>query len=76
MKRVIYTSPAGTVTINKPNGTGVMMDENNWSDVEFLTSVKPLTWVYISLNFLSFFNNVKIDLLICIICRVMLSPKC
>ncbi|CBI38333.3 unnamed protein product, partial [Vitis vinifera] len=22
------------------------MDENNWSDVEFLTSVKPLTWGY------------------------------
>ena len=48
VKRVIYTSTAGTVAVNKLTGKGLVMDENNWSDVDFLTSEKPFAWVYIS----------------------------
>lgn len=44
-KRVVLTSSAATVSINQLNGTGLVMDESNWSDVEFLTTVKPPTWV-------------------------------
>ena len=45
VKRVILTSSAATVTINQLNETGLVMDESHWSDVEFLTSIKPPTWV-------------------------------
>ncbi|CAK7350869.1 unnamed protein product [Dovyalis caffra] len=46
VKRVILTSSAAAVSINKLNGTGLVMDEKNWTDVEFLTSEKPPTWGY------------------------------
>ncbi|PSS24722.1 Anthocyanidin reductase [Actinidia chinensis var. chinensis] len=46
VKRVILTSSAATVTINQLNETGLVMDESHWSDVEFLTSIKPPTWGY------------------------------
>ncbi|KAJ4831754.1 hypothetical protein Tsubulata_025525 [Turnera subulata] len=46
VKRVILTSSAAAVTINKLNGTGLVMDEKDWTDVEFLTSEKPPTWGY------------------------------
>ncbi|KAJ6367596.1 hypothetical protein OIU78_000209 [Salix suchowensis] len=46
VKRVILTSSAAAVSINKLNGTGLIMDEKNWTDVEFLTSEKPPTWGY------------------------------
>ena len=45
VKRVILTSSAAAVTINKLNGTGLVMDESNWTDVEFLSTEKPPTWV-------------------------------
>ncbi|KAA8519947.1 hypothetical protein F0562_014143 [Nyssa sinensis] len=45
-KRVILTSSAAAVTINQLNGTGMVMKEENWTDVEFLISVKPPTWGY------------------------------
>lgn len=45
VKRVILTSSAAAVTINTLSGTGLVMDEKNWSDVEFLSSEKPPTWV-------------------------------
>ena len=44
-KRVILTSSAAAVSVNKLTGTGLVMDETNWTDVEFLTSEKPPTWV-------------------------------
>ncbi|XP_073154161.1 anthocyanidin reductase ((2S)-flavan-3-ol-forming) [Henckelia pumila] len=48
VKRVVLTSSAATVSINQLNETGLMvMDENNWTDVEFLTSAKPPTWGYL-----------------------------
>ena len=45
LKRVILTSSAAAVTINTLNGTGLIMDESHWTDVEFLTTAKPPTWV-------------------------------
>ncbi|CAI9783891.1 unnamed protein product [Fraxinus pennsylvanica] len=46
VKRVILTSSAATITINQFDGKGLVMDEENWSDDEFLTSKKPPTWAY------------------------------
>ncbi|KAF5728991.1 anthocyanidin reductase [Tripterygium wilfordii] len=46
VKRVILTSSAAAVTINKLNGTGLVFDEKNWTDTEFLSSDKPPTWGY------------------------------
>ncbi|XP_009630487.1 anthocyanidin reductase ((2S)-flavan-3-ol-forming)-like [Nicotiana tabacum] len=46
VKRVVLTSSAAAVTINHLNSTGLVMDESNWTDVEFLTSTKPPTWGY------------------------------
>jgi anthocyanidin reductase len=47
VKRLILTSSAAAVTVNTDDGTGLVMDENNWTDVEFLTSAKPPTWGYL-----------------------------
>lgn len=45
VKRVVLTSSAAAVSINTLNGTGLVTDENDWSDVEFLSTAKPPTWV-------------------------------
>ncbi|GAB2301114.1 hypothetical protein Dimus_035147 [Dionaea muscipula] len=46
VKRVVLTSSAAAVSINTLNGTGLVMNEDNWTDVEFLYSAKPPTWGY------------------------------
>lgn len=46
VKRVVLTSSAAAVSINTLNGTGLVFNEENWSDVEFLASEKPPTWGY------------------------------
>ncbi|KAK4271385.1 hypothetical protein QN277_020087 [Acacia crassicarpa] len=46
VKRVILTSSAAAVSINALEGTGFVMDENNWTDVDFLSTAKPPTWGY------------------------------
>ncbi|KAJ8761557.1 hypothetical protein K2173_004333 [Erythroxylum novogranatense] len=46
VKKVILTSSAAAVSINTLSGNGLVMDENNWTDVEFLSSAKPPTWGY------------------------------
>ncbi|CAN6689998.1 unnamed protein product [Malus baccata var. baccata] len=46
VKRVVLTSSAATVSINTLEGTGLVVDEKDWSDLEFLTNVKPPTWGY------------------------------
>nr|AJF94633.1 anthocyanidin reductase [Onobrychis viciifolia] len=46
VKRVVLTSSAAAVTINELKGTGLVMDESNWSDIEFLNTAKPPTWGY------------------------------
>lgn len=45
VKRVVLTSSAAAVTINKVNGTGLVMTEEDWTDEEFLSTEKPPTWV-------------------------------
>jgi len=46
VKRVVLTSSAAAVTFNNLTGTGLVMDEENWTDNDFLTSVKPPFWGY------------------------------
>jgi len=46
VKRVVLTSSAAAVTFNNLTGTGLVMDEENWTDDDFLTSVKPPFWGY------------------------------
>ncbi|KAF3451626.1 hypothetical protein FNV43_RR07721 [Rhamnella rubrinervis] len=46
VKRVVLTSSAAAVSINTLNGTGLVVDEGNWTDVDFLTTEKPPTWGY------------------------------
>ncbi|KAI4296527.1 hypothetical protein L6164_036477 [Bauhinia variegata] len=46
VKRVLLTSSAAAVSINTLNGTGLVLDESNWTDVEFLNTAKPPTWGY------------------------------
>ncbi|KAJ6364074.1 hypothetical protein OIU76_029085 [Salix suchowensis] len=80
VKRVILTSSAAAVSINKLNGTGLIMDEKNWTDVEFLTSEKPPTWGYPASKTLAekaawkFAEENKIDL-ITVIPSLMTGPS-
>ncbi|KAL8130136.1 hypothetical protein V2J09_019291 [Rumex salicifolius] len=46
VKRVVLTSSAAAVSINKLEGTGLVMTEEYWTDVEFLSTAKPPTWGY------------------------------
>lgn len=46
VKRVIITSSAAAVSINQQTGTGLVLDEKSWTDIEFLSSAKPPTWGY------------------------------
>ncbi|KAJ8466689.1 hypothetical protein OPV22_029241 [Ensete ventricosum] len=46
VKRVVLTSSAASVSINKLKGTGLVMDEDAWSDLTYLTSEKPPGWGY------------------------------
>ncbi|XP_020238816.1 anthocyanidin reductase ((2S)-flavan-3-ol-forming) isoform X2 [Cajanus cajan] len=46
VKRVILTSSTAAVTINQLNGTGLVMDESNWTDVGYLNTAKPHSWGY------------------------------
>lgn len=45
VKRVIYTSSAAAVTINNLSGSGFVLDERNWTDIDFVRDQKPLNWV-------------------------------
>jgi nucleoside-diphosphate-sugar epimerase len=46
VKRVVLTSSAAAISINSSPGTGLIVDEKDWTDVEFLSSEKPPTWGY------------------------------
>lgn len=45
VKRVVLTSSAAAVSANKLEGTDYVLDEESWSDVDFLTTAKPPSWV-------------------------------
>ena len=62
VKRVILTSSAAAVTINQLDGTGLVVDEKNWTDIEFLTSAKPPTWVISPLFFFWLFKRYFLSL--------------
>ncbi|KAF8391457.1 hypothetical protein HHK36_023762 [Tetracentron sinense] len=80
VKRVVLTSSAAAVSINKLNGTGLVMNEECWTDVEFLESEKPPTWGYPASKALAekaawkFAEENKIDL-ITIIPSLMAGPS-
>ncbi|KAJ8437874.1 hypothetical protein Cgig2_031390 [Carnegiea gigantea] len=44
--RVVMTSSAAAVSINTRTGTGLVLNEDDWTDVDFLYSQKPPTWGY------------------------------
>ncbi|XP_074586051.1 anthocyanidin reductase ((2S)-flavan-3-ol-forming)-like [Curcuma longa] len=46
LKRVILTSSGAAVSVNKLEGVNLVMDEEAWSDLTFLTTTKPRTWGY------------------------------
>lgn len=46
VKRVVLTSSAAAVSINTLSGTGLVLTEKDWSDLEFLSTAKPPTWGY------------------------------
>ncbi|XP_058072923.1 anthocyanidin reductase ((2S)-flavan-3-ol-forming)-like isoform X2 [Magnolia sinica] len=46
MKRVVCTSSVAAVSPNNLNGMDHVLDEESWSDVEYLTSEKSLIWGY------------------------------
>lgn len=60
VKRVILTSSAAAVSINQLNGTGIVVDESHWTDVEFLSSAKPPTWVTTNSQISICFSNLQI----------------
>ena len=45
VKRFVLTSSAVSVSVKKLRENGLVLDEESWSDMEFLTAEKPPTWV-------------------------------
>ncbi|XP_077243432.1 NAD(P)-binding Rossmann-fold superfamily protein [Tasmannia lanceolata] len=46
VKRVVVTSSAAAASINQLQGFGHVINEDSWSDIDFLASEKPPTWGY------------------------------
>ncbi|XP_058072913.1 anthocyanidin reductase ((2S)-flavan-3-ol-forming)-like [Magnolia sinica] len=46
VRRVVCTSSGSAVSLNRLTGTGHVVDEESWTDIEYLTSEKPPVWGY------------------------------
>lgn len=46
VKRVVLTSSAAAVSIKNITEEGLMITEEDWTDVDFLYSQKPSIWVH------------------------------
>ncbi|EHA8591600.1 putative Anthocyanidin reductase ((2S)-flavan-3-ol-forming) [Cocos nucifera] len=46
VERFVLTSSAASVSLKKLRENGLVLDEESWSDMEFLTAEKPPTWGY------------------------------
>ncbi|KAJ3693645.1 hypothetical protein LUZ60_009125 [Juncus effusus] len=46
VRRVVLTSSAAAVSMKCLEGNGHVLDEQSWSDVDFLRSAQPPTWGY------------------------------
>ena len=51
VKRVVMTSSAAAVSINNLTGDGLVMNEDNWTNVDLLYSEKPPLWVHTNMFF-------------------------
>ncbi|KAF9597243.1 hypothetical protein IFM89_016384 [Coptis chinensis] len=80
VKRVVVTLSAAAASINKLNSTNLVMDEECWTDVEYLYSEKPPTWGYAASKTLAekkawkYAEENKIDL-ITVIPSLMAGPS-
>lgn len=45
VKRVVMTSSGAAVSVNKLEGEGIVLHEEDYSDMAYLSSEKPPTWV-------------------------------
>ena len=48
VRKVVMTSSAAAVSARRLNEEGLVLDEESWTDVDFLYATKPPTWVGIA----------------------------
>ncbi|KAJ1272941.1 hypothetical protein BS78_06G241500 [Paspalum vaginatum] len=53
VRRVVLTSAASSVCIRPLEGDGNVLDEDSWSDLDYVTAEKPPAWAYVVSKVLS-----------------------